>query len=280
MSNTKNDDRLKVVPQEEHEQPEVYGMTKGKEGLKLGRRAFLGALGVGVLASTSGGKKVFAEENVNGQTCGNLRAHSQPVNSVAINSDEKFLASGSNDNTIKLWALPEGKLLQTLTGHANTVFSVAISSDGKLLASGSQDQTIKFWALPERKLLQTLTGHSKGVYSVTISPDGKLLTSGSGDNTIKLWSLPEGEPSWCLFDPVLTQKGTEVGEYRQMSSGTICSCDTIMMPAGTTLPADAVCVCHTIAVGTYTPPPPCTCDTYSSPPCTCDNYAMHYWYPN
>ena len=79
MSNKQKNDRLHPVPQEEQEEPEVYGMTRGKDGLKLGRRAFLGTLGVGVLASASSGRKVWAEENVKGQSCGNLKAHSDRV---------------------------------------------------------------------------------------------------------------------------------------------------------------------------------------------------------
>ncbi|MGK7901848.1 MAG: WD40 repeat domain-containing protein [Hormoscilla sp.] len=56
-----------------------------------------------------------------------------------------MLASGSNDNTIKIWNLRSGRLLRTLTGHSGPVRSVAISPDGQLLASGSNDNTIKIW---------------------------------------------------------------------------------------------------------------------------------------
>jgi WD40 repeat protein len=60
-------------------------------------------------------------------------------------SDGQTLASGSQDETIKLWNLKTGDLLRTLTGHKGSVRSVAISADGQTLASGSLDQTIKLW---------------------------------------------------------------------------------------------------------------------------------------
>jgi WD40 repeat protein len=54
------------------------------------------------------------------------------------------LASGSADNTIKIWNPSTGTCLRTLSGHANWVFSLALFPDGTL-ASGSRDQTIKIW---------------------------------------------------------------------------------------------------------------------------------------
>jgi len=55
-----------------------------------------------------------------------------------------MLASGSWDDTIKIWNKNSGDLLWTLTGHVDYVNSVAFDST-YLLASGSKDTTIKIW---------------------------------------------------------------------------------------------------------------------------------------
>jgi WD40 repeat protein len=68
------------------------------------------------------------------------------------------LASGSRDNTIKLWDVNRGNLRQTLTGHSYSVFSVAFSLDGQTLASGSRDDTIKIWQVAS--LTNTATSSS------------------------------------------------------------------------------------------------------------------------
>ncbi|WP_449416219.1 serine/threonine protein kinase [Phormidium nigroviride] len=74
-----------------------------------------------------------------------LRNYVGRGNSVAISPDGLTLASGSDDNTIKIWNVATGQLMNTLTGHSGTVYSVAIARDGKLLVSGSGDETIKIW---------------------------------------------------------------------------------------------------------------------------------------
>jgi WD40 repeat protein len=57
------------------------------------------------------------------------------------------LASGSEDNTVKLWSVESHKNLATLQGHIHHVLSVAFSPDGKYLASGSWDKTVKLWSM-------------------------------------------------------------------------------------------------------------------------------------
>ncbi len=117
--------------------------------------------------------------------------------SVAISPDGQTLASGTRDNTIKLWQLSTGRELRTLKGHSGWwsvgVFSVAISPDGQTLASGSTDKTIKLWQVSTGREISTLTGHTRAISSVAFSPDGQTLASGSTDKTIKLWQVSTGQ---------------------------------------------------------------------------------------
>ncbi|MCV3214580.1 hypothetical protein OGM63_13835, partial [Plectonema radiosum NIES-515] len=122
-----------------------------------------------------------------GKVIRTLTGHSSSVTSVAFSSDGKTVASGSYDNTIKIWDISTGKVIRTLTGHSSYVTSVAFSSDGKTVASGSYDNTIKIWDISTGKVIRTLTGHSSSVTSVAFSSDGKTVASGSYDNTIKIW---------------------------------------------------------------------------------------------
>ena len=81
--------------------------------------------------------------------------HTKAVNSVAFSPDGKTIASGSYDNTIKLWDAASGKELKTMFGHSNWVLSVSFSPDGKTIASGSWDGTVKLWDSVTGRLLST-----------------------------------------------------------------------------------------------------------------------------
>jgi WD40 repeat protein/tetratricopeptide (TPR) repeat protein len=122
-----------------------------------------------------------------------LKGHKGWVSSVGFSPDGQQLASGSGDNTIKIWDVTTGKVLNTLKGHESEVYSVGFSPDGKQLASGSRDNTIKIWDVTTGKVLNTLKGHESSVLSVRFSPDGKKLASGSRDNTIKIWDVTTGK---------------------------------------------------------------------------------------
>ena len=50
-----------------------------------------------------------------------LTGHSGSVHSVAFSPDGGMLASGSWDNTVKLWRASDGSLIRTLNGHSNFV---------------------------------------------------------------------------------------------------------------------------------------------------------------
>jgi WD40 repeat protein/energy-coupling factor transporter ATP-binding protein EcfA2 len=122
-----------------------------------------------------------------------LVGHYSSVNSVSFSPDGKTLASGSGDDTIKLWNVETGKEIRTLSGHNICVSSVSFSRDGKTLASGSWDKTIKLWNVETGEEIRTLTGYQDYVYSVSFSSDSKTLASGSRDHTIKLWNVETGQ---------------------------------------------------------------------------------------
>ncbi len=129
---------------------------------------------------------------------GILKGHRAGVTSVAWSKDGRTLASGAQDNTVKLWDLTGGQAVRTLKGHTQLVRGVAFSSDGQTLASASWDSTVKLWDLAKDYEIRTLKGHSLAVYAVAFSSDGKHLASASHDKTVRLWDPASGQEQATL----------------------------------------------------------------------------------
>jgi len=116
---------------------------------------------------------------------------SDDVQHVAFSRYGDMLATGSDDNTIRLWDVASQRVLgQSLQGHTKWIADIAFSVDGKILASGSDDNTVRLWDVVNQQALgNPLRGHGSDVESVAFSPDGKILASGSWDRTIFLWNV-------------------------------------------------------------------------------------------
>ena len=122
-----------------------------------------------------------------------LEGHTDKVWSVAFSPDGKTLASGSWDQTVRIWNVDTEELLHILPGHTSDVMSVAFSLDGSTLVSASWDRTIRLWNPRNGQHIRTLTKHEGGVQSVAFSPDGQTLASGSADQTVRLWDTTTWE---------------------------------------------------------------------------------------
>jgi WD40 repeat protein len=74
-----------------------------------------------------------------------LTGHADRVTAVAISPDGKRLATGSYDQTIRLWDAATGQELLTLRGHTADIRKLMFSRDGRRLVSQANDGTVRVW---------------------------------------------------------------------------------------------------------------------------------------
>jgi len=144
-----------------------------------------------------------------------LTGHKEGVLSVALSQDKQILVSGGRDNTIRVWNLATGELIQVLKVYARkvpfvtflendeivigdgNVSSVAISNNNEFVI-GSTNAKIRVWSLVSGKQTLVLSGHSNRVESIAISSKNEFLVSGSWDTTVGVWDLATGRQTRVL----------------------------------------------------------------------------------
>ena len=136
-----------------------------------------------------------------------LEGHTDIVRSVAFSNDGKRIASGSDDNTVKVWDAITGRMSLVFHGHTDQVRSVAFSPDGKWIVSCGKDRTLKVWDSKTGEEIHTLRGHTTLVWGVSVSPDGQKVVSSGEDSVVIIWDAETGQKDRTLnghFDQVWT----------------------------------------------------------------------------
>ena len=114
--------------------------------------------------------------------------HGDEVDALAISPNGTLLASGSRDETLKLWRISDGTLLRTL--RFVRPFSVRFSPDGALMAAGGAESNVKVWRVDDGSLAYSFL-QPNDVHSIDFSPDGGLIAAAGKDTFIRVWNLED-----------------------------------------------------------------------------------------
>ena len=131
-----------------------------------------------------------------GQRTATLVGHEGEVNEVRFTPSGDLALSCSNDRTVRVWDLHNGKEVRCLRGHTSGIWCLDVSADGNYAASAGsgypeneKDCTIRIWDINTGSEVARYVGHSKGIRSVRFNRSGDLLMSASVDKTVRLWKL-------------------------------------------------------------------------------------------
>jgi COMPASS component SWD3 len=130
-----------------------------------------------------------------------------------VGSDGDLIASGSSDNTVRLWNTHDPEENTVLSGHTSRIWDLDSTKDGGLLASASGDGDVRIWDVKSKDCVGVLQDGRRDVYGVAWHPAGKHLTTGGYDKVVRLWDVERNvvvktfsghssSVSSCMFSPL------------------------------------------------------------------------------
>ncbi|KAF5450641.1 hypothetical protein F2P56_030973 [Juglans regia] len=134
-----------------------------------------------------------------------LAGHTETVlclDTCVSSSGRTLIATGSKDNSVRLWESERRCCIGVGVGHMGAVGAIAFSKKRKdFFVSGSSDRTLKVWSLDslvdeavqpiKLKAKAVVAAHDKDINSLAIAPNDSFVCSGSQDRTACVWRLPD-----------------------------------------------------------------------------------------
>jgi WD40 repeat protein len=111
------------------------------------------------------------------------------VTCLDVSADDKWLVTGSRDNTVRLWELTTGKKVRAFVGHrenfdefgrlinGNGIISVALSADAKWLVTTGSDDTVIIFDREGGNEVRRIDRFKNPLFASTLSADGKWLVT-------------------------------------------------------------------------------------------------------
>lgn len=119
-----------------------------------------------------------------------FKGHSGIITTMDISPDGRVLATGSEEQTVRLWSIAEGKLLKTLSEFRSTVTGVRFSPKGDLLAVSQYANRIALYRCSNwERIVEFHKRRQFGIFCVAFDPKDSLITAGTGIGTVLLWDV-------------------------------------------------------------------------------------------
>src|ERR1700730_5412850 len=123
--------------------------------------------------------------------------HTAVSKTATADAAGRFLVTGSEDKTVRIWSASDGKLLRTIrmpagSGYIGKVFAVAMSPDGNVVAAGGWGEgppvsAIYLFDRNTGKMTKRIEGLPDDVLALAFSADGRYLAATCGSSGLQVF---------------------------------------------------------------------------------------------
>lgn len=124
--------------------------------------------------------KIILINTETGEKIKEIDMQSEPVVSVAFNSDGKHIYESIYINELKLWNPDSGQLIKNIKSDSINFTAVVLDTNGKSIGMKGKGEPFKLFDTGHET--RTLRGYSTGILTQTHSPDGKLTARSGPDS--------------------------------------------------------------------------------------------------
>ncbi|ELP93308.1 transcription initiation factor TFIID subunit, putative [Entamoeba invadens IP1] len=148
-----------------------------------------------------------------------LIGHSAPVFCTSISPDFKWIVSGSEDSSVRLWSVDYPSCIMAFSEHDGPIWDVQYCPLEYYMISSSYDKTARLWTSKQCKSVRIFGGdggHTEDVNCSIFTPDALMVITGSSDKTVKIWDVGKGRKLADLSGhdaPVTTLAISSSGRY-------------------------------------------------------------------
>jgi WD40 repeat protein len=122
---------------------------------------------------------------------GAIGRHEDQIGALVFSADGKWLASGSADNTARVWDLATARAV-TLVRRRAWIQGLAFSPDSQMLAV-TTGPSVGLYALPSGDKVHSLDRHTATVHAAAFMPSGRHLLTAGEDELVNCWDVSTGQ---------------------------------------------------------------------------------------
>ena len=120
---------------------------------------------------------------------------SRAANAIALGPDDRTVAVGGNDGSVRFVDLRTGAVREASGRHGGAVTGTQFTPDGRALVTTSDDGDAILWDVRAAAASETLHGHANGIAALQVTGDSRTLYTAGLDGAIFEWDLAGHAPA-------------------------------------------------------------------------------------